>query len=71
MAKTQVAKKYGRMFREYPDAVSVKELQRMLGIGKNLAYELVNNNAIPHVKVGRKVIIAKVSVIDYLAGQSC
>ena len=60
---------YNKMFKDYPDAISVKELQQMLGIGKNLAYELVNKNSIPNVKVGRRIIIAKANVIEYLINQ--
>jgi len=60
------AKMYNKMFKDYPDALTVKDLQQMLGIGKNLAYELINTNAISHVKVGRKIVIAKVNVIEYL-----
>jgi excisionase family DNA binding protein len=58
---------YSKMFKDYPDAVSIKQLQKMLGIGRNLAYELINNNSIPHVRIGKKIVIAKVNVIDYLA----
>ena len=60
---------YNKMFKDYPDAISVKELQQMLGIGKNLAYNLVNNNSIPSVKIGRKIIMAKVNIIEYLVNQ--
>lgn len=60
---------YKKMFKDYPDALTVKELQHMLGIGKNLAYQLVNSNAIPHVKIGRKIIVAKISVIEYLVNK--
>lgn len=60
---------YKKMFKDYPDALTVKDLQQMLGIGKNLAYQLVNSNTIPHVKIGRKIIIAKVSIIEYLVNK--
>ena len=67
MSATQI---YNKMFKSYPDVITVKELQQMLGIGKNLAYELVNKNAIQHVKIGNKIIITKVSVINYLINQN-
>jgi len=57
------------MFKDYPDVLTVKDLQQMLGIGKNLAYELVSKRTIPHVKMGRKIIIAKISVIEYLTNK--
>jgi len=49
------AKMYTKMFRGYPDALTVKDLRQMLGIGRNLAYELINKNAIHHVKMFRRL----------------
>jgi len=54
------------MFQNFPDVVNVTDLQKMLGIGKSSAYLLLQNNHIPHVKVGRKYIIPKQAVIDFL-----
>ncbi len=47
------------MFEEYPDVVTIEELQEMLGIGKGLAYQLVNSGKIKAVKVGKRWRIAK------------
>ena len=66
MSKARV---YNKMFKDYPDVVTIKELQQMLGIGKNLAYELVNTNAIPHTKIGRRIIVTKTNVIKYLLSE--
>lgn len=54
------------MFINYPDVVSVKELMEMLHIGRNKAYELLQSNAIHHVKVGCRYIIPKINVIAFL-----
>lgn len=56
------------IFKEYPDVVSIDELQKMLGIGRNSAYELLRNNLIKTVKVGKRYIIPKANVIAYLFG---
>lgn len=53
------------MFNDYPDIMSVKELAEALGIGKNKAYELVNNHTIGSKRIGRKIIIPKICVIQY------
>lgn len=40
-----------------PDAltVSVPEAARLLGIGRNTAYELVRLGRLPHVRIGRTI----------------
>ena len=59
------------MFEKYPDVVSVPELCKMLGgISKKLAYKMLANGEIFSVRVGRSYKIPKVSVIDYVTGQS-
>lgn len=54
------------MFENYPDIMTVKQLAQALGIGLNSAYELVNTNEIGNRKVGRKILIPKTCVIDFV-----
>ena len=54
------------LFAAYPDCVSVPQIQEMLGIGRNSIYELLQAGEIKNKKIGRKYIIRKQSVIDYL-----
>lgn len=54
------------MFSSYPDVVSVDELTAMLHIGKNKAYELINSNTIQSIRIGKKHIIPKFKVIEFL-----
>lgn len=54
------------IFKEYPDVVSVSQLQKMLSIGRNTAYQLIAEQKIPHVRVGNQIRIAKISVIAFL-----
>ena len=58
------------MFENYDDIVTVKQLAKMLKIGRNTAYELVRTSAIKCVRVGRKYIIPKQSVVDFMS-DSC
>ena len=54
------------MFAEYGDIVSVDDVMKMLHIGRSAAYSLLQNGAIRTVKVGRKYIIPKQSVMDFI-----
>lgn len=65
MNKADINKLYALMFTEYPDIVGVKDLQKMLGIGKNLAYSLVSDGYIHGIIVGNKLRIPKINVIHY------
>ncbi len=57
---------YQVMFTDFPDIVSVLQLQQMLSISRQLAYELIGNGSIKAVKVGNSYRIPKVSVISYM-----
>ncbi len=66
------SKYYKSMFKCYPDVVNVKQLQIMLGgISKKLAYQLLGNNIIKSIKIGREYKIAKADVILYLTEKKC
>jgi hypothetical protein len=65
MNRADINKLYALMFTEYPDIVGIKDLQKMLGIGRNLAYALVSNGYIKGITVGNKLRIPKINVINY------
>ena len=54
------------MFAEYGDIVSVDDIMKMLHIGRSAVYSLLQNGVIRTVKVGRKYIIPKQSVTDFI-----
>ena len=54
------------MFNEYPDIMSVEQLAKALGIGRNSAYALVRSRTIGSKRVGRKIIVPKACGIDYV-----
>lgn len=58
------------MFSEYPDVVSVEQITEMLHIGQVLAYKLLKDGTIKARKVGRRYIIAKKNVIEFLSEAS-
>lgn len=54
------------MFKDYPDVLSVDQMAQALGIGRNKAYELIHNREIGFKRIGRRFLIPKISLIDYL-----
>ena len=48
----------------------VPELATYLGIGRNKAYELVNNNVLPSLRLGKLIKIPKKAVDEWLM-QEC
>ena len=54
------------MFDSYPDVVSVEEIQHMLRIGKNAVYQLLKDGAIKSIKVGKRYVVPKKYIIDFL-----
>lgn len=54
------------MFEEYTDILTVNEVCSALRIGKNTLYDLLKNNIIKSKKVGKKYLIPKICLIDYV-----
>jgi excisionase family DNA binding protein len=69
MKKAELKELYTMMFPEYPDIVTVAQLQKMLGISRHLAYDLINGGYIRGLKIGSAFRVPKVNVIDYVLEQ--
>ena len=54
------------MFSSYPDVVTPEDVQHMLRMGRNSVYKLLKEEKIKTVKVGKKYIIPKISVIRFI-----
>lgn len=54
------------MFKEYPDILTVKQVAQALQISENSAYRLIHCNAIGHKRIGRKIIVPKRCLVDYV-----
>ena len=61
-----MAIRYRAMFREYPDALTPRQVQEMLGIGQRMTYGLLRTGKIRNVRMGRLYRVPKTAVIDYL-----
>ena len=57
------------LFSEYDDVVSVEDVMKMLHIGRSNVYKLLNDNSIKKVKIGKRFIIPKRSVIEFITVQ--
>ena len=57
------------LFHTYPDVVSIEEIQQMLRIGKDAVYELLKTQKLKSIKVGKRYIVPKKYVIDFLLEQ--
>lgn len=58
------------MFENYPDIVNINELTEMLHIGRNKAYELVNDKKIKSIRIGKTHKIPKCYIIEYIQNVS-
>ena len=50
----------------YSDVLTVDQMREILGIGKNLAYQLLIDKKIKAKKIGHNWIIAKTNLIKYI-----
>lgn len=58
---------YERLYENYPDVVTVSELQKMLGgIGESTARKIIRSNQIRHFYIHGTYFMPKTCVIDYI-----
>lgn len=57
---------YLSILKDEPDVLTVIETARILRIGKNKAYSLVNGGRLSSIKVGGKTIIPKMCLVAFL-----
>ncbi len=60
------SKLYLAVLRESPDVLTVEQMSRILGISVKTGYQLLKNNKIINMKVGRSYRIAKVHLLSFL-----
>jgi excisionase family DNA binding protein len=54
------------MFNEYKDIVTVPELENMLNVGRTTAMRLIHSGEIQTFRIGNKIKIPKLSVIQFV-----
>ena len=58
------------MFDNYPDLLTINDLQKALGVGRSIAYKLINDGSINHFRIGSAIRIPKNYLVDYI-NESC
>lgn len=53
---------------DLPVVLSVVQLSKVLGIGRNTAYDLIRCGRIKSVRVGRQIRISRSSLLEFLDG---
>ena len=57
---------YFKMFKNEPDVLTVPDVVRLLQFGKNTVYALIKEGRISSIKQGKKIIVPKVSLVEFL-----
>lgn len=57
---------YNMFFTEYPDVLTTKDLQNILGISGKTVFRLLHSGQIKSIKVGRNFRVPKIYLLQYL-----
>lgn len=57
---------YETMFSEYGDILSIKDIQKILGISRTTVYDLIAQNKIKYIRPGKSYLIPRVYFINYI-----
>ena len=61
---TQIA-----LFDSYNDILTVDDVKKILGIGRNKVYELIESKQVYAIRPGQAYKISKLSLIEYVTGK--
>lgn len=53
----------------YSDVLTVNDVMNILHIGRNKAYELLRSKVIPSIRIGKKYVIPKNLMIEFLSNR--
>ena len=54
------------MLEQFPDILTVKNLQEILSVGRNKAYAILHSGELQYITIGRQIRIPKKYLLDYL-----
>ena len=63
MKKSELKELYQMMFPEYPDIVTVRQLREMLGISRQLAYDLIADGEVQAIKIGNSFKLSLIHIL--------
>lgn len=55
------------MLENYNDVLKIDDIMKILQIGRNSAYKLINDGVIKSIKVGKNIRIPKTYLLDFFA----
>lgn len=55
---------------KYKDVLTVKEVQTIIRAGRNFTYKIIKDGKLKHIRVGRKILIPKQYLIEFLQTNS-
>ena len=58
------------MLEQFPDILTVKELQAVLSIGRSKAHAILHSGELQYITIGRQIRIPKKYLLDYLQKMS-
>lgn len=58
------------MLEQFPDILTVKDLQKILSIGRSKAYSILHSGELQYMTIGRQTRIPKKYLLDYLRKMS-
>lgn len=53
----------------YADVLTVNDVMNILHIGRNKAYELLRSKVIPSIRIGKKYVMPKNLMIEFLSNR--
>lgn len=56
------------MLEKYPDVMTLKQCQEILGVGKNLILALIHDEELPAFRVGYLWRVCRVDLINFIRG---
>ena len=54
------------MLEQFPDILTVKDLQDILSVGRSKAYAILHSGDLQYITIGRQIRIPKKYLLDYL-----
>ncbi len=58
------------MLEQFPDILTVKDLQEILSVGRSKAYTILHSGELQYITIGRQIRIPKKYLLDYLQKMS-
>lgn len=60
---------YYSIFKNEPDVLTMPDVIRLLRIGRNSAYALVNEGRIGSIRQGKKILVPKTCLVEFLSDE--